>query len=172
MNSNNNDRVLSRSFERFFSEWLIRQEQYLEELENEIDRNSSGSSSSSSSSNNEEEEERRRKELISRILQHYREYYAAKARVAREDVFLILNPPWLTSMERCYLWLSGLRPGIAFKIISNFVFHLTEEQSRRINLLTNEIKSEVQQMTDILTGVQRAMVFLYLLPSIKTNLLT
>lgn len=85
--NNNNNRV--RSFERFFREWLIRQEQYLGELEHEIESSSNGIAADG--------EERRQKELITRILEHYRMYYAAKARIAREDVFLLFCPPWLTS---------------------------------------------------------------------------
>ncbi|KAI5675143.1 hypothetical protein M9H77_06093 [Catharanthus roseus] len=77
------------------------------------------------------------------------EYYTSKARITREDVFLLFCPPWLSSFEHSYLWLTGFRPLLAFRLISTYDLELSEDQSQRINSLQEEIKREMQQLTDI-----------------------
>ncbi|KAI5670475.1 hypothetical protein M9H77_10839 [Catharanthus roseus] len=132
-----------RSFENFFQGWMNRQEQYHQELIQAITTHGTSF----------EENEIRNKELITRVLNHYIEYYTAKARIIQEDVFLLFCPLWFSSFERFYLWLAGFRPLLAFRLLSTYDLELTEDQSQRINSLQEEIKREVQQLTDAPTQV-------------------
>ncbi|KAI5675149.1 hypothetical protein M9H77_06099 [Catharanthus roseus] len=134
-----------RSFQNFFQEWLNQREQYHQELIQAITIHGTSS----------QESEIRNKELIIRVLNHYGEYYTAKARITREDVFLLFCPPWLSSFEHSYLWLTGFRPLLAFRLLSTYDLELSEDQSQRINSLQEEINREVQQLTDICARVQR-----------------
>ncbi|KAI5670476.1 hypothetical protein M9H77_10840 [Catharanthus roseus] len=121
-----------RSFENFFQGWMNRQEQYHQELIQAITTHGTSF----------EENEIRNKELITRVLNHYIEYYTAKARIIQEDVFLLFCPLWFSSFERFYLWLAGFRPLLAFRLLSTYDLELTEDQSQRINSLQEEIKRE------------------------------
>ncbi|KAI5675147.1 hypothetical protein M9H77_06097 [Catharanthus roseus] len=132
-----------RSFENFFQGWLNRREQYHQELIQAITIHGTSS----------EESEIRNRELIIRVLNHYGEYYTAKTRITREDVFLLFCPPWLSSFEHSYLWLTGFRPLLAFRLISTYDLELSEDQSQRINSLQEEIRREMQQLTDILVAL-------------------
>ncbi|KAI5675150.1 hypothetical protein M9H77_06100 [Catharanthus roseus] len=132
-----------RSFENFFQGWLNRREQYHQELIQAITIHNTSS----------QESEIRNKELIIKILNHYSEYYTAKTRITQEDVFLLFCPPWLSSFEHSYLWLTGFRPLLAFRLISTYDLELSEDQSQRINSLQEEIKREMQQLTDILVAL-------------------
>ncbi|KAI5670477.1 hypothetical protein M9H77_10841 [Catharanthus roseus] len=136
-----------RSFENFFQGWMNRQEQYHQELIQAITTHGTSF----------EENEIRNKELITRVLNHYIEYYTAKARIIQEDVFLLFCPLWFSSFERFYLWLAGFRPLLAFRLLSTYDLELTEDQSQRINSLQEEIKREVQQLTDVFATVQREL---------------
>ncbi|KAI5675151.1 hypothetical protein M9H77_06101 [Catharanthus roseus] len=122
-----------RSFENFFQGWLNRREQYHQELIQAITIHNTSS----------QESEIRNKELIIKILNHYSEYYTAKTRITQEDVFLLFCPPWLSSFEHSYLWLTGFRPLLAFRLIATYDLELSEDQSQRINSLREEIKREI-----------------------------
>uniref|UniRef100_A0A2N9GWW3 RNase H type-1 domain-containing protein n=1 Tax=Fagus sylvatica TaxID=28930 RepID=A0A2N9GWW3_FAGSY len=85
--------VLER-FVTFFQGRLVRQQSFLEQLHHSI---------SSESAN----EVNQQKSLIVQVLAHYQEYYEEKAKLARQDVFLLFCPPWLSSFERTLLWAAG-----------------------------------------------------------------
>jgi hypothetical protein len=87
--------VLER-FVTFFQGWLVRQQSFLEQLHHSI---------SSESAN----EVNQQKSLIVQVLAHYQEYYEEKAKLARQDVFLLFCPPWLSSFERTLLWAAGYK---------------------------------------------------------------
>ncbi|CAI9091733.1 OLC1v1026837C1 [Oldenlandia corymbosa var. corymbosa] len=135
------------TFEIFYQSWLIRQEQYLQELVQALQ----------CYSNDDEENEVKHKELIAKVMDHYAEYSAAKGKIAQENVFLLFKASWLTSYERVYLWIGGFRPVLACKILSS-LSDLTEDQSKRISSLTAQTKKEETELSNLLSRVQESVV--------------
>ncbi|XP_073316226.1 protein RESPONSE TO ABA AND SALT 1-like [Primulina huaijiensis] len=136
----------AQSFELFFQHWLINQERYLQQLVQIIE------------CGNDEENDIRCNGLIQEVMAHLNQYYEAKERVARENVFLVFTPTWFSSFERTYLWLGGFRPGLAIRIVSNNVLDLTGNQSEMINALMTRVKEEEKELTEELATVQAGLV--------------
>ncbi|KAG8390118.1 hypothetical protein BUALT_Bualt01G0050300 [Buddleja alternifolia] len=135
-----------QSFESFFECWLISQENYLRDLLRLVE-----------GGGGDQNYEVRCEALVGQVMDHYDQYFGAKARIVHEDVFLVFTPTWFSSFERTYLWIGGFRPGLAFRLVMNNVLDLTDDQSRRINRLMAEIKGEENGLTDELTRVQGGM---------------
>ncbi|XP_041027079.1 protein ZW2-like [Juglans microcarpa x Juglans regia] len=129
------------SFEAFLEGWLVRQEHYLDEL-------------LSARQHCHEIRDEDLKDLVCRILAHYQEYYEEKSMVAQMDVFLVFSPTWFTSFERTFLWIAGFKPGLAFRLISNSVDDLSEDQHQRMNRLMEETKVEERALNHELAKIQ------------------
>ncbi|EEF52193.1 Transcription factor HBP-1b, putative [Ricinus communis] len=97
------------------------------------------------------------KHLIAQLLSHYKCYYEEKSNAAREDVFLFMNPPWLSSFERTLLWLGGFKPLVMFRLINNSVTDLTPEQSERIEQVRFETRIEERALTETMASVQESL---------------
>ena len=82
----------------FLDNWLLRQRALLDQLVI--------SSALPESSVNDE----RQRHLIEQVMCHYQQYFHEKSRAAAEDVFVIFSPPWLSTLERALLWLTGFKP--------------------------------------------------------------
>ena len=132
------------SFEAFLEGWMVRQEHYLDEL-------------LSAQQHCHDMQEEDLKELVSRILAHYQEYFEAKSRMAQRDVFLVYSPTWLTSFERTFLWIAGFKPGVFFKIVTNSVIDLSEDQTQRMNKVTEETKLEERVLNDELAKIHESV---------------
>ncbi|KAE8099188.1 hypothetical protein FH972_017191 [Carpinus fangiana] len=132
------------SIEAFLEGWLVRQEHYLDEL-------------LSTQQHCHEMRDEDLKELISRILAHYQEYYEEKSRMAHRDVFLVFCPTWFTSFERAFLWIAGFKPGLAFRLVTNAVDDLSEDQRQRINKLMGETKMEERAFGHELAKIQESV---------------
>ncbi|XP_034704279.1 protein ZW2-like [Vitis riparia] len=141
--ANNNPNPNPEPFERFFRGWLVRQEEVRRLLHqaNEFHCNQA-----------REGDEARLQELIGRVLAHYAEYYEAKQRVMREDVLILFGPPWLTPFERSLLWIGGFKPGLAFRLVTNYITNLTEQQKQRMEHLRAETAEEERELTAELTA--------------------
>ncbi|XP_009623095.1 protein ZW2-like [Nicotiana tomentosiformis] len=133
------------SFGVFLEGWLIRQEQYLEELLVAQD------------TFDEETEEGVIRDLISRVLAHYQEYYEEKSRMSHRNVFLVFSPTWFTPLERTFLWITGFKPGLAFTLVTDSVNDLSGNQVQRINRLRYETKIEEKSLTDELAKIQESV---------------
>ncbi|XP_030927775.1 protein DOG1-like 4 [Quercus lobata] len=132
------------SFKTFLEGWMVRQEHYLDEL-------------LSAQQHCHDMQDEDIKELCSRMLAHYQEYYEAKSRIAQRDVFLAFSPTWLTSFERTFLWIAGFKPGIVFRIVTNSVLDMSEDQTQRMNRLLEETKLEERALNDELAKVHESV---------------
>lgn len=94
------------SFEVFLESWLIRQEQFLNEL-----------IIAQYTFDEESKEGDYIRDLITRVLAHYQEYYEQKSRMTRTNVFRVFSPTWFSPLERTFLWIAEFNPGLAFNLI-------------------------------------------------------
>lgn len=87
-------------------------------------------------------------DLVAKLTAHHKEYYTVKWATAQEDVVAFFSPVWLSSLENAYLWVTGWKPSMVFRLIDSLrrtragLVDLTEEQMRRIEVLRGKIKGE------------------------------
>ncbi|KAI3932335.1 hypothetical protein MKW98_025055 [Papaver atlanticum] len=134
------------SFEAFFTGWLIRQKYYLEQL-------------ISAQKNFQNISELELRSLVSQILLHYQQYYAAKVTAARVDVFALFAPPWFSSYELAYLWITGFKPSLAFKILDKSVSQdeLTDEQLEALCRLRVQTKAAERELNNEMARFQESL---------------
>ncbi|KAM3285501.1 protein ZW2 [Capsicum chacoense] len=140
------------SFVVFLEDWMIRQEQILEELL---------LAAQDMASNIVESQEVNStgvmRDLISRVLAHYQEYYEEKSRMTRRNVFQAFSPPWFTQLERTFLWIAGFKPGLAFTLVTESVNDLSENQVQMMNLVREETKVEEKRLMEELAKIQESV---------------
>nr|GEU53085.1 protein DOG1-like 4 [Tanacetum cinerariifolium] len=132
------------TFQNFYQGWLVRQEQYLEELRSVLQYS------------NEFQVDQLRA-LINRVFIHYQEYYEQKSRIANHDVFLVFCPPWYSAFERSFFWIAGVKPGLAFQIIRSSVDDLSQEQVDKIEILKAETRAEEKEIGDEMARIQETV---------------
>lgn len=89
---------------------------------------------------------------------HYMQYYQEKYKAANEDVFLLYSPPWFSSFERTFLWISGFRPSLIFKFIAETVGgFLSAEQKERIEVVKIGTKKEEGEIDDAMVRIQESV---------------
>ncbi|KAL8129416.1 hypothetical protein V2J09_018571 [Rumex salicifolius] len=101
--------------------------------------------------------EKDRQELIVRALTQYEVYYEEKSRAAHHDVFSMFSPPWCSSLECAFLWLSGFRPTALFRLVSSAVSDLSPDQLRRLDRLKAEIRMEERALCDEQAKIQESI---------------
>lgn len=133
------------SFETSFQSWLIRQQKYLHQLISTLN-------------NSQDKLESELKTLVSQVLSHYLQYYVAKSEAARENVFIMFAPPWFSSFEHTFLWVSGFKPGLAFKILRNTVNQneLSDTQVENLHRLEAEIRAAERDLNDKMASIQES----------------
>ncbi|GAV60711.1 DOG1 domain-containing protein [Cephalotus follicularis] len=55
--------------------------------------------------------------LVQQLMSHYSEYYRIKSVESQRDVLSIFAAPWITSLERSLLWITGWRPSTIFHLL-------------------------------------------------------
>ncbi|KAK2656456.1 hypothetical protein Ddye_009508 [Dipteronia dyeriana] len=138
-NNNNNSDDNAASLESFFVGWIQRQEQFLDQL---------------ISAQADDCEDSEREDLITRVLAHYQQYYEEKSRFGRRNIFMLFNPPWFTPFELAFFWIAGFNPDLAFRLVSDSIRDLTEEQSQSIERLRGEIRMEEKMLNDDMARIQ------------------
>ncbi|KAK3212326.1 hypothetical protein Dsin_017032 [Dipteronia sinensis] len=138
-NNNNNSDDNAASLESFFVGWLQRQERFLDEL---------------ISTQADHCDDSEREDLIARVLAHYQQYYEEKSRLGRRNIFLLFAPPWFTPFERAFFWIAGFNPDLAFRLVSDSIHDLTDEQSQSIDRLRGEIRMEEKMLNDDMARIQ------------------
>ncbi|KAM7260348.1 hypothetical protein ACFE04_016089 [Oxalis oulophora] len=133
---------MAAEFETFLEGWLMRQQQYLDEL-------------LLTTHNTEDEHEH--EDLINRVLSHYLQYYDAKLRVSQHNIFLVFSPHWFNSLECSLLWIAGFRPLLAFRLVSVAVQDLSAEQRQRINTLQDKTRLEMRILSDELARIHETI---------------
>lgn len=142
------------SFQVFLQGWLVRQQHYLEELISVLQHS-------------HESRDEDLKELINRVLAHYQQYYEEKSKVAHSNVFLVFSAKWFTTLERAFFWIAGFKPGLAFRLVTDSVNDLSEEQRQRMNRLLNETKAEERALNDELAKIQESVAAPPMLDAMK-----
>lgn len=144
-----NKNIVTESFDTFFHGWLIRQENYLQELLR-IDQ----IQSSEQNRNSQEIDEPKCKELTNRVMAHYGEYYETKSRIGSDNVFLLFSPTWLSSLELSFLWVAGFKPSLVFRLVNDSVLDLTKEQAQRMHVVMAETKKKEKELAKKLACIQ------------------
>ncbi|XP_049392664.1 protein RESPONSE TO ABA AND SALT 1 [Solanum stenotomum] len=127
----------------YYENWLIQLQNFLEKL-NAI-----------SSSYGEDEEENKSSELVTQVLDHYQDYYREKFNSTNRDVFLLVSPPWYTSLEKTFLWIAGFKPSTLFPTINYSIgSELTTEQGEKLKRLKAETKREEKVIEKGMAKVQ------------------
>lgn len=134
------------SFEVFLEGWLIRQEQFLNELAVAQD-----------TFDDQESQVNDMRDLISRVLAHYQEYYEEKSRMTHRNVFRAFSPTWFSPLERSFLWITGFNPGLIFNLVTDSVNNLSEHQVQRLNWLKHETKAEERSLTEEMAQIQESV---------------
>ncbi|XP_073018531.1 protein DOG1-like 4 isoform X1 [Primulina eburnea] len=104
----------SESFHKFFESWLVEQNQFLEKLVSASKENQQRQEQAVSQ---RELDETILIPLVEKVIQHYEHYYRAKSRWAKNDVLIMFNPSWTSSLEDAFLWIGGWRPSMAFHLL-------------------------------------------------------
>ncbi|XVE55675.1 hypothetical protein DITRI_Ditri03aG0177400 [Diplodiscus trichospermus] len=139
-----NGSCIGKNFEAFFHGWLIRLENFLQQLVLAL----------TSKDGHEIEQQGR---LVQEVLSHYQQYLEEKSRVAKQEVFLLYYPPWLTSFEKTLLWVGGFKPFLIFKLLANSVKELTPEQEETIGGVKYETKKEERELTEAMAAIQESL---------------
>ncbi|XP_068667245.1 protein ZW2-like [Aristolochia californica] len=131
------------SFESFFRQWLLNQEEYLRQL--------------LSARHHGGQQQQELESLLSRVLRHYQNYYDEKSRCAHVDVLQFFSPLWLTALEKTFLWIGGWKPSLAFRILDNSVGGLSPEEMRSIQQLRAETRVRELELTEELAKIQESL---------------
>ncbi|PWA54370.1 transcription factor [Artemisia annua] len=132
-------------FETFFNGWLVRQEEYSQELRSALQTRETLADNDVL------------RDLITRVLAHYQQYYEQKSRIANYDVSLVFSPPWFSSFERSFFWIAGFKPGLAFRIVSSSVDDMDTDQVERMERLTVETKAEERELENEMARIQESV---------------
>ncbi|KAF8391217.1 hypothetical protein HHK36_023519 [Tetracentron sinense] len=142
---------VENNFSEFFEKWILQHEANLQQL-----------LSVSKNPSNEQEQ----RVLISKVTTHYKEYYSAKWAAAKEDVLGFFSPPWLTPLENAYLWMTGWKPSLAFRLLDSVRYtgvpgsslaDMSGEQLKKIEDLRVKIKVEEEKVEREMERQQVAM---------------
>nr|XP_004238547.1 protein DOG1-like 4 [Solanum lycopersicum] len=144
MASTSTSQTPSNIISPYYENWLIQLQYFLEKL-NAI----------SSSYGGDDEEENRSNELVTQVLDHYQDYYREKFNSTNRDVFLLVSPPWYTSLEKTFLWIAGFKPSTLFPTINYSIgSELTTEQCENLKRLKAETKREEKVIEKGMAKVQ------------------
>ncbi|XP_057985346.1 protein DOG1-like 4 [Hevea brasiliensis] len=160
-------------FSEFFENWMCQLHEYLQHLQraSEDYRAKIGC-----------EHEQELQASVSKVTQHYKDYYTIKWALAHEDVLAFFCPIWISPLENAYSWVTGWKPSAVLKlvnsiringILSSSLVELTQEQMRKIEALRVKIRLEEERVEreierQHVTGWKPSAV-LKLVSSIKMN---
>lgn len=102
--------------------------------------------------------------LVSKVTSHLKEYYTIKWASAHEEVLVFFSPAWLSPLENAYLWITGWKPSMVFKLLETLKkqasggdFVMTEEQVRKIEELRKRTRMEEEKVEREMERQQVAM---------------
>ncbi|KAA8515096.1 hypothetical protein F0562_018117 [Nyssa sinensis] len=104
--------------------------------------------------------------LVSKLTAHHKAYYTAKWAAAHDDVLAFFSPVWLSSLENAYLWVTGWKPSMMFRLVDSLrqtgvpgasLAGLSEEQLKRIEELRVKIRLEEEKVEREMERQQVAM---------------
>ncbi|PIN18809.1 hypothetical protein CDL12_08505 [Handroanthus impetiginosus] len=96
-------------------------------------------------------------DIVNKLTAHHKEYYEVKWATAHEAVLPFFNPVWLSPLESAYLWITGWKPSMAFRLVKSLRTAqtpagwsvdagVTEEQVNKIEALRLKIKAEEERV--------------------------
>ncbi|XP_004514219.1 protein ZW2-like [Cicer arietinum] len=144
------------SFEEFIQGWMVRQRNYLEEL-------------LSAQQQRQELDDSDRMSLLNRVLCHYGQYYEEKSKIAQQNILLVFSPPWLSSLEKSFLWVAGFKPGMAFHVVNRVLEDLSQDQKQRLSQINQETKMKERELNDELAKVHESMAAPPLVDMIRSH---
>ncbi|TKY71851.1 TGACG-sequence-specific DNA-binding protein TGA-2.1 [Spatholobus suberectus] len=137
-------------FSEFYEKWVWKLEEILHQLL-EVSKQRSEAAKT----------EQELQALVSRVTSHLKEYYTVKWAAAREDVLVFFSPAWLSPLESAYLWMTGWKPSMAFRLLESLkkpnAFAMTEEQERKAEELRVRIRMEEEKVEREMERQQVAM---------------
>ncbi|XP_057764234.1 protein DOG1-like 4 [Salvia miltiorrhiza] len=94
--------------------------------------------------------------IVRKLTAHHKEYYKVKWAWAQQDALAFFVPEWLSPLENAYLWVTGWKPSMAFRLVESLkearsesgasLAGLSEEQVRGIEALRLRIKAEEERV--------------------------
>ena len=126
-------------FSEFFEKWICQLDDYLQQLLRVSKQSLSAAEQQA---------------LVSKLTAHYKEFYTVKWTAAHEDVHAFYCPVWLSKLENAYLWLTGWKPSVIFRLVESMrrtrvpgpgLAELTGQQLRKIEQLRMKIKFEEEK---------------------------
>ncbi|KAJ6766940.1 hypothetical protein OIU79_022830 [Salix purpurea] len=132
-------------FSEFFEKWICQLDEYLQLL----------LKASEQRVINTVCDERELQTLVSKVTQHYKDYFTIKWCLAHEDVLAFFCPIWGSPLENAYSWFTGWKPSTIFKLIhstginrvpGSSLAELTQEQLRKIEELRVKIRLEEEKV--------------------------
>ncbi|XP_027338161.1 protein DOG1-like 4 [Abrus precatorius] len=141
-------------FSEFYEKWIWKLEEILHQLL-EV----------SKQRNHVVKTEQELQALVSKVTSHLKEYYTVKWAAAHEDVLVFFSPVWLSPLENAYLWITGWKPSIVFRLLETLkkpreecnVFDMNEEQQRKTEELRMRIRMEEEKVEREMERQQVAM---------------
>ncbi|KAK7311736.1 hypothetical protein RJT34_10052 [Clitoria ternatea] len=131
---------VQHSFHTFYEEWVLRQENLLEQLLSLPDSDSED-----------------QKRLSEQVLCHYQQYLEEKSKLADVDVFLLLSPTWLSAYERALLWIGDYKPSLILRLAAGAVEGLTSEQRERLDRVREETGRAEREVSEAMASAQESM---------------
>ncbi|KAH1260876.1 Transcription factor TGAL1 [Glycine soja] len=96
--------------------------------------------------------------LVDSVMAHYNELFRLKSIGAKADVLHIHNGMWKTPVERCFMWLGGLRSSELLKIIKNHLEPLTDQQLMGICNLQQSSQQAEDALNQGMEALQQSLV--------------
>jgi transcription factor TGA len=95
--------------------------------------------------------------LVEVGIAHYNDLFRLKAVAAKRDVFQVVSGTWVTPAERCFLWMGGIRPSEALKIVIPQVEPFTEEQLLGIRTLQQSLQQAEDAISQAMEVLQQSL---------------
>ncbi|KAF2303157.1 hypothetical protein GH714_014200 [Hevea brasiliensis] len=94
-------------FSEFFEKWMCQLDEYLQHLRR---------ASEDYRAKTRCEREKELQASVSKVTQHYKDYYTIKWALAHEDVLAFFCPIWISPLENAYSWVTGWKPSAVLKL--------------------------------------------------------
>ncbi|XP_057985336.1 protein DOG1-like 4 [Hevea brasiliensis] len=144
-------------FSEFFEKWMCQLDEYLQHLQK---------ASEDYRAKTRCEREQELQASVSKVTQHYKDYYIIKWALAHEDVLAFFCPIWISPLENAYSWVTRRKPSAVLKLVNSIrtngvlysgLVELTQEQMKKIEALRVKIRLEEERVEKELERQQVAV---------------
>lgn len=135
---------VEEKFTDYFDNWVCQLEAFLQLLLGASDENSTNLNSTDHAAKKWDNEA-----LVAQLTSHHKDYYTAKWAAAHEDVLAFFVPVWLSPLENSYLWITGWKPSMVFRLVDSIrltrlpggsLAGMTEVQLKKVEELRGKIR--------------------------------